>query len=126
MLSFKNARRAVVGVAGINILYRYTDGVKGSDDFAKHTNAQHKTRFISGMHDPFMPSEAQYAKFMSRFPEFQHMLPRDMEHFQSRRMIKTPAQFKPLSACPDSSVVPPNRDFSKVESSYVDLYCGKF
>lgn len=114
MLSYKNARRAVVGIAGLNVLYRYCDYVTGTDDFAKHTNEQHQSRFISGMHDPFMPTKAQYAKFMATFPEFQHMLPRDMAHFQSRRVIHTPVQFLPLRSCPNTVVVNGNKDFSKV------------
>ncbi len=116
---------SVAAVAGANLLYRYNDSVSGTDRFAQHTNEQHKRRFVTGMHQPFMPNGDQYNKFMSLFPEFNHMLPRDLDHFQSRRVIHTPVGFKPLSDCPNSANLT-NTDFTKVLNSFAFIYASLF
>jgi hypothetical protein len=92
---------AVIG--GCNLAYRYTDSVTGTDYFSAHTNNQHRSHFISGMHEPLIPSNEQKAIFYKHFSAFDNLLPVSLEDFQSRRTISAPVRIRPLKECPDSS-----------------------
>lgn len=93
--------------AGIgNIAYRYVDSVKGTDEFAKHTNAEHKKHFISGMHKPFVASQDKLDRFKKYFSQYGHLVPNSVEEFQARRAIKAGVDIRPLSECPMDKVIP--------------------
>lgn len=78
----------------------YVDEVKGTDGFAQHTNRQQKTRFLSGMHEPYMPTAEQRAFVTRNFPEYARLLPDSMANFVLRRSLHTPVKFLPLKDCP--------------------------
>ena len=80
-----------------NIVYRYIETVKGTDPFSKHTASQHNTRFISGMHQPFIPTEEQLEKCRKYFPEYHHLLPNSLEELIAKRSIRTTVYIKPIS-----------------------------
>jgi hypothetical protein len=56
MMFIRAASGIGLGATTANILYRYLDSVQGLDGFSRHTNAQHQQHFISGMHEPYIPS----------------------------------------------------------------------
>ena len=86
------------GVAiAANLINRYLDGVDGQDRFAQHTNTQHKLRFISGMHEPFMPTEEEKDFVANNFPEYRRLLPESKEDFLRKRSIRTPVRILPLT-----------------------------
>ena len=98
MLRFIGGGSVIAGVG--NIVYRYNDSVKGTDDFARHTNAQHKEHFISGMHKPFVASSEKLRHFKTHFKQYEHLVPNSLDEFQSRRSIKAGVDIRPLAECP--------------------------
>ena len=94
---------ALLGMAiGViaTITRRYTDQVKGKDPFSEHTRKQHKKRFISGMHQPFIADKHQQCLFQKHFSEFSHLLPISVEVFRKKQALRTPVKIKSLANCP--------------------------
>ena len=104
MLRFVAGGSVIAGIG--NIAYRYNDSVKGTDEFAGHTNAQHKEHFISGMHKPFVASSEQLKRFKKHFKQYDHLVPNSFDEFQSRRSIKAGVDIRPLAECPVDDAVP--------------------
>jgi hypothetical protein len=104
MLKFVAGGSVLAGVG--NVAYRYSDSVRGTDEFAKHTNAQHKEHFIWGMHKPFVASTDQLEFFKANFKQYSHLVPNSVDEFQSRRAIRTGVNIRPLSECPTDKVIP--------------------
>jgi hypothetical protein len=92
-----------VSFASVNLYHRLHKTVKGKDSFAEHTRSQHDKHFISGMHEPFIPSKEQHQRMSKHFALYSHMLPISLEDNTFKRAIKTPVRIRPLKECPSQN-----------------------
>lgn len=96
-----------LGVGGLNLWMRYADRVTGDDPFSQHSRAQHKKHWISGMHEPYIPSAAQQALIQKHFSQFQHLIPSSEDSIRRDYSLKSPVHLRHLSNCPvDISKLP--------------------
>ncbi|PJD90724.1 MAG: hypothetical protein CK424_08635 [Legionella sp.] len=79
---------------------RFEDTVQGKDGFSQHTRLEHAAHYISGMHTPLMPTQAQQAHFRKHYLEHVHLLPTKLDEFRRQQSLKTPVKIKALSECP--------------------------
>src|SRR5579864_3140443 len=91
---------AILALAISSIFGRVKDHIDGRDDFSQHTQRQRRKHYLSGMHEPFLPTPDQRAIFQKYFPSHIPLLPQDKETFLQQQTIKTPVHIKPLAACP--------------------------
>ncbi len=87
---------AFTGVAIYNLENRFIDCVQGKDDFARHTNEQHKKNRFSQMHQPFIPNAKQLEFIEKNFPESAHLFPRSLDDFQKQQALQTAVKIEPL------------------------------
>lgn len=81
----------------LNIVDRYRQNVRGSDDWSKHTSMQHTAHFISGMHEPYFPSDNQRVFLSKHFSKNNFLIPSSKVDFLNRKNIQTSVKILPLS-----------------------------
>lgn len=90
----------VIGAASANLWARFTDRVEDDDLFSKHSNAQHKAHWISGMHNPYLPSASQREVIKQYFSQFQHLIPSSQEEIDKQCRLQSSVSIKHLAECP--------------------------
>lgn len=99
----------VTAVGLIQIGSRYRDQVQGNDIFSQHTRQQQRQHFFSGMHEPFLTTNAeQLDMFYRYFPQYSFLVPRDIEILKQKYAIKTPVRIKPISQCSNQTELSSN------------------
>lgn len=96
----KKVASGILLFSTLNLYYKYSNNVVGTDEFAEHTRNQHLKHLLSGMHQPYVASADKIQIFKSHFKEFEHLVPNSFDEIQTKRTIKTDVIIKPLNKCP--------------------------